>query len=1103
LQADNLLADIPLKVKEASLVEDEKVTKHLYKDYSAFKNALWENLCDNNPDEDKLFLFKKTQKLLDRFLFIFFGEDKGLLPPNSISKIVEQWENQSEWGDDVRLYGRFVKYFELLNKGWKGKEYEIFAYNGGLFTPDELLDKVKIDDDVLHPYVMKLTAYDFESDVDVNILGHIFEHSLNEIETITAQLEGKEVDKGKTKRKKDGVFYTPKYITKYIVENTVGKLCTEKKEELDVVDEEYAKGRKNRKKETIKTLDKNLQAYRDWLLQITICDPACGSGAFLNQALEFLMQEHKYIDELESQLLGHSFEFPGVENHILENNLFGVDINEESVEIAKLSLWLRTAQKGRKLTSLNNNIKCGNSLIDDVEVAGDKAFNWQKEFTNVFVEKEKKAFHITWVTHNSRTSQRMIDNKVKVGDAFYLNDDFEVEITKAIVAIAEEDKLNVMAYNVCADHVHLLLVAEESEIPNIVRKLKGKSSQKLKEYLEIPKEEQFTLWAQKYNAKNIEDDTQLNNTIEYIQTNRVKHELHTNKGLQPLVEKSSMQQDYEQAFKEEYKGGFDVVIGNPPYLRVQGLRGNFEKESKHLENLYVSATGRFDIYVLFMEKSYQLIKQDGIVSFILPHKFLISDFGVGIRKYFIEKKAVNSIVNFGSEIVFNDASTYTCIINLERYNTEIKFKNIKPTQIFDLIEFDTTNYDNLTQENWNLKSEKILKLFDKIESNKFRVKDIFKNVSRGVVTGADGIFVLEGIIKGDTFFGYSKELDGEVEIESELMKPLLMGNSLSRYKNLENDLFLLYPHKLEDKTLVYGETELEKIFPKAYNYLLNFKELLVNKKIKYKTNPIHWFSLHNSRNKSLLESKKIITPYLSKKSQISIDLNGEYFMNDKCSFLILNDQHNISYEYYLALLNSNLLWFYIQNTSSEYSGGYFAYTNTYLEPFPLPDKKNNSDTKLVAEKVNLILSDTKKMQRVVYSFINYLQSQFSIEKLSKKLQNWHELEFADFIKELNKAIKKHNKEVSNKGLQPLVDTEGEKQPLVVVKENKPLIIVSLEKIESLTKLQEMEWMEVFETKKAEAQTLKAEIDKTDAEIDAMVYELYGLNEEEISIIENS
>jgi type II restriction/modification system DNA methylase subunit YeeA len=138
------------------------------------------------------------------------------------------------------------------------------------------------------------------------------------------------------------------------------------------------------KRRTKKELLDKLEQYREWLLNLTICDPACGSGAFLNQALEFLIEEHKYIDELQAKLLDEALVLSDIETSILENNLFGVDINEESVEIAKLSLWLRTAQKGRKLTSLNNHIKCGNSLIDDPDVAGDKAFNWEEEFPDVF-----------------------------------------------------------------------------------------------------------------------------------------------------------------------------------------------------------------------------------------------------------------------------------------------------------------------------------------------------------------------------------------------------------------------------------------------------------------------------------------------------------------------------------------------------------------------------------------------------------------------------------------------------------------------------------------------------------------------------------------------
>lgn len=385
LAKDNVFINLPKQIKDSSLEEEQNVTKKLYKDYSTFKQQLFQSIVKLNPNYDKLILFKKTQKLLDRFLFIFFAEDGGLLPPNSIRAIIEQWvQLRDELDAYTPLYSRYKKYFGYMNTGHKGKKHDIFAYNGGLFAPDDILDNIKIDDTILYTSTQKLSGYDFKSEVDVNILGHIFEHSLNEIENVTAELAGQTVDKSKTKRKKDGVFYTPKYITKYIVENTVGKLCEEQKTALGIDETEYNKSRKGRKKATLKLLKQQLDDYRSWLLEITICDPACGSGAFLNQALEFLIEEHTYIDELETKLLGGSFVFPNVENAILENNLYGVDINEESVDIAKLSLWLRSAKPNRKLNSLNSNIKCGNSLIDDVNVAGDKAFNWEKEFPNVF-----------------------------------------------------------------------------------------------------------------------------------------------------------------------------------------------------------------------------------------------------------------------------------------------------------------------------------------------------------------------------------------------------------------------------------------------------------------------------------------------------------------------------------------------------------------------------------------------------------------------------------------------------------------------------------------------------------------------------------------------
>ena len=383
LSYESILKGIPKLIKEESIGKEEKITKDLYIVYSLFKKDIYQNLIDLNPTIDRLELYRKTQKLLDRFLFLFFAEDRALVPVNLIRTILTDWKKLEELNEYVPLYSRFKKYFDYLNNGYKGSKYEIFAYNGGLFKQDPLLDSIIIDDHTLYKHVLKLSDYNFKDEIDVNILGHIFENSLSDIDVIKAGMENDTAEKTKSKRKNDGVFYTPKYITKYIVDSTLGKICYEKKVELQIYDDDYVNLKKRKKNETEILLNK-LENYRSWLLKLTICDPSCGSGAFLNQALDFLIEEHKYIDELQAKLFGSSLVFSDFDNSILENNLFGVDINEESVEIAKLSLWLKTAKYGRKLSNLNNNIKCGNSLISNPDYSKEKAFSWINEYPEIF-----------------------------------------------------------------------------------------------------------------------------------------------------------------------------------------------------------------------------------------------------------------------------------------------------------------------------------------------------------------------------------------------------------------------------------------------------------------------------------------------------------------------------------------------------------------------------------------------------------------------------------------------------------------------------------------------------------------------------------------------
>jgi len=338
-------------------------------------------------DLDKIFLktssmtlLSKTQTLLDRMVFIFFAEDRGILPPNTISSIIQHYKDDIE---NRPLYHFYKIYFKAINEG--NEKINIPEYNGGLFAEDELLNSLIIDDEVINACPLALSAYDFNTDVDVNILGHIFENSLSDIEEIKANIENQAFDKTKTKRKKDGVFYTPEYITKYIVDNTLGKLCHDKKEELGLINIEINIPKNPKKLNKGETKLKNaLESYREYLLNLKILDPACGSGAFLNQALNFLLNEHDFIDESIKILMGGNvLGLYDVKKGVLENNLYGVDINSEAVEIAKLSLWLRTVEHGRKLNILSGKIKVGNSLIDDKEVADD-AFVWEEEFKEVF-----------------------------------------------------------------------------------------------------------------------------------------------------------------------------------------------------------------------------------------------------------------------------------------------------------------------------------------------------------------------------------------------------------------------------------------------------------------------------------------------------------------------------------------------------------------------------------------------------------------------------------------------------------------------------------------------------------------------------------------------
>lgn len=1034
LAYENIKKDIPKKIKEESVSTEDAITKKLYNDYSLFKRELHQNLVILNPQFDALELFKKSQKLLDRFLFLFFAEDRQLLPPNSVRLILEQWIKLKDLDAYTPLFDRFKKYFGYLNTGFKGKQYDVYAYNGGLFKPDAILDNILIDDNLLYKHTLKLSEYDFDSEIDVNILGHIFENSLNELDEIKAQLEGLEIDKSKSKRKKDGVFYTPKYITKYIVENTVGKLCEEKKAELEINDEEYFSTSEHapisistRKhaplpKKKKQVLLNKLTEYRKWLLQLTICDPACGSGAFLNQALDFLIKEHRYIDELQAKLFGDAMVLSDVEKSILENNLFGVDLNEESVEIAKLSLWLRTAQPNRKLNDLNNNIKCGNSLIDDVAIAGDKAFNWHQEFPQIFKEINKKAFHITTAVHDSSTSQRMIDFKVRekrdlgtnpYPNISYFNEEDDLIITQTIAQIVKEDKLNVLAYNICSDHIHLLLVCEEEDVSKIVQKIKSitaknyhltrehaplastKTGQldllantKTREHAPLlDSHPHQPLWTQKFGCKEITTEDHLFTAIKYIDTNRSKHHLpQLSRQINNIIDDFIC--DYNTAFKPEYTGGFDVVIGNPPY----GAKLDNETQ-KHLNQKYIK--GGSETAISFIKLSYDLLlKKNGYFGFIIPKAFTFSSNYEAIRDYVLDD--INEIIDckkVWKEVLLEQIIFFFKKNNKTEYYNCGKLKNniIEVVGEIEKINFEKFGFflNDISNEELNIGLKVRI-------SNKY-IKDFAHN-SRG------GIFQNKITEVGDT------EVLGGAEIQR---------NGIVGVKGKVN-------------------RELIKDDSKCF---INNNSILVQNLVAHIENPTD----HIKITACLPESKEFA---------IVDTINQLTFIN------------GYSNKAFWLLLNSKLLNWYCYRFIYARAIRTMHFDNSITNRIPIPI---NFQQQPFIEKADLMLSLNKELQEVSQKFQRSLQRKFfdkgacSLDKvnLPKNLQNWHQLTYASFIKELFK--------------------------------NKIKLSLS----------EEAEWEDYFLQERKKTLDIKTQIETTDKEINKMVYELYGLTKEEIEIVENS
>jgi len=423
-------------------VQEREIENSFYQEYRAFREHLYQALLLNNPEGSARFpgtrgrLVRMAQKILDRCIFIFFCEDMGRalgFPPQLLRNFIIHESNDEYFEPEAcTIWPRLVSLFQSMNDGTAFGGNQLNQFNGGLFATDPALDQLVIPNRIfcmpgqgqneasLYSFPLTLlylsASYNYAAgwaqgldgqpatdqeqlgeekkrDPDkclgLYTLGRIFEQSITELEILEAEVEGRESLNKQSKRKRDGVYYTPEWVVERIVTETVGERLAELKQEA---------GWPPPGRDELPSEDA-VDDYEMALRSIKIVDPAVGSGAFLITALKFLIDEWHALQELRKQISRDYQTREGYEHHIirdiLRDNLFGVDINPASVEITKLALWLHTARGDQPLSSLDDHILDGNSLIgpdfydglapySDEEQERINAFDWEEAFPQVF-----------------------------------------------------------------------------------------------------------------------------------------------------------------------------------------------------------------------------------------------------------------------------------------------------------------------------------------------------------------------------------------------------------------------------------------------------------------------------------------------------------------------------------------------------------------------------------------------------------------------------------------------------------------------------------------------------------------------------------------------
>ncbi|MEE0938776.1 Eco57I restriction-modification methylase domain-containing protein, partial [Methanobrevibacter sp.] len=424
-------------------------------------------------------------------------------------------------------------------------------------------------------------------------------------------------------------------------------------------------------------------------------------------------------------------------------------------------------------------------------------------------------------------------------------------------------------------------------------------------------------------------------------------------------------------------GGFDAIIGNPPYIRTQLLD---KISKKYYKNNYMSSTGIYDIYALFVEKSISITKK-GLVGFILPNKFILADYGKGMRELIKEKSCLHKLINFKDNQIFHNASTYTCLLFLKSNSKHFKYSEIDDfsSKMLSLIngydEYDDGNItigllnnDAYSESDWKFYIGKSAGIVKKMMDYPLKLNDVCDKIFQGLATSADKVYIVDKVSEEDNLVKiYSKMSETNHLIEKELLKRYIKGKEIKRYGFDYKEKLLLFPYILNDDNYeLIQPKELKKNYPHAWKYLKTNEKVLKEREHGKMNNRNKWYAFTYPKSMLDYRNPKIMTPNSAFDSSFSFDKYGDYYITAGISGgygLKLKKECGLDELYLLPILNSSLMTFLNRKIGKSMRGKYYSYEGRVIGNYPIIELSavEQQDFIELAEKM---LKLNKKLQLV-------------------------------------------------------------------------------------------------------------------------------------------